>query len=79
MRVFPNVSNQVRLQKKRMFNSGEGMNHGGMNPMRPSGNSFTNLNSLDPYSSAMGPLGHQNPMANIKAPQAQQGSSSYQT
>jgi hypothetical protein len=55
------------------------MNHGGINPMRPSGNSFTNLNSLDPYSSAMGPLGHQNPMANIKAPQAQQGGSSYQT
>lgn len=76
-----------------MYNANEHMSHGGMshgnmnpmnsmnpmNPMRPSGNSFTNLNPLDPYASSIGPLGSHNSMANLKAPQSQTSTSSYQT
>lgn len=67
-----------------MYNANEhmshgGMSHGGINPMRPIGNSFTNLNPLDPYIPPMGPLGSQHSMTNLKNPQPQSSTSSYQT
>ena len=78
MRLHPNSSNQIRLQKKRMHNLNSGHSHGNMNPMMQGGNSFTNLNSIDPYSS-MGNLGSQNSMTNLKNPNPQSSNSSYQT
>ena len=54
VRAFPNISNQIRYQKKRLQNLNPGMNLNPMMPNMPSANSFTNLNTMDPYS-GMGP------------------------
>jgi hypothetical protein len=62
MKVFPSVSNQIRYQKKRLLNISGPM----LNPIISSGNSFSNLNSIDPYSSSHNAINP--PMQTINPP-----------
>lgn len=72
IRAFPNVSNQIRYQKKRL----QGMNPG-MNPMMQNPNSFNNLNAMDSYQPPMGQMNPNIPNQNSMIPPSQ--TSNYQT
>lgn len=82
VRAFPNVTNQIRYQKKRLQNLNPNLNAGmnPMNPMMPNVGSYTNLNMMETYPPIMNPSMNQPmPMSNPLGSQISAPSSSYQT
>ena len=76
IRVFPNVSNQIRFQKKRL----QTLNPSGNSMMSIQGNSYTNLNALQPYNSAVNSINlNNNSMANQIDRSLTSNVNSYQT